>query len=177
MANSSLITDLYDLYRGKLLIAYQGDFDKSLLTAIAKNLEKIAPHNTEIARRFFKIFIELTHNISCYSDENNDKEYRDGAGIFVVMNQSEHFAFITGNYASEENLQNLQKTIELINTKDRKCLREFKRKQLSKSNKEKRSLGLVNSALISGENIRFNVKKTDSGSTFVIVSVAIKKVG
>ncbi len=172
---NTLITDLYDLYRGKLLIAYQGDFDKALLTAIAKNLEKIAPHDTEIARRFFKIFIELTHNISCYSDENSDNEYREGAGIFVVMNQPEHFSFITGNYTNEENLQNLQKTIELINTKDRDSLREFKRKQLSKPNNKKRSIGLVNSALISGESIRFNVKRMDSNSAFVTVCISIKK--
>ena len=57
------------MFENSLVTAYSGPFDHDVLTIMAENIEKTLWQNESLGRRFFRIFIELSQNISLYSLE------------------------------------------------------------------------------------------------------------
>jgi hypothetical protein len=172
---NELIRDTLDFYNSKILVAYQGVFERQLLGALAKNLES-SVNNAALSKRLLRIFIEIAQNISFYSAEKIKFENKtSGAGILVMKTESNFVTVAGGNLIENDHIEQLQKQCDQINSLNHEDLREYKRKELEiKMNEGKNSrLGFIQIAILSGNRIKIDIKKVDSEFSFIIISSKI----
>ncbi len=144
--------DIFDIYQcmlsNKIVASYIGPFDRTILISLGLNLKNTLWENTTQAKKFFKIFVELAHNISLYSIE---RELDSGIGTFILTEDKEYFQLISANMVNVKQKEHLASKLELINSLNRAKLRELKRKLLSSPSKngDTGNIGLIQTALIS----------------------------
>lgn len=172
-----------DYYRGiskNLHISYKGPIDDKILQAIGIYIEELLNQYPKIARKVFKVFIELAQNISYYSAERNvfNREKKDvGVGSFFVEESSECYKFVTGNLIKNENLDFITDKVELINSLNREELREYKRLQrkLPFGKKGGANIGLIQTSLTSQNPLDIEIKPVDEAHSFFSIGVKIDK--
>ncbi len=172
------VFDIYNLmFNHRIITSYIGPFDRNVLISLGLNIRENLKNNTSQAKKFFKIFIELAHNISLYSIE---KDKGNGCGTIIINEFSEYFTLTGGNIITREQKERLQERINFINSLNRDELRQFKRKLLSQTTVDSNSgnIGLVQIALISRHPLQVKFVPINSNQTtnyFYIISVRIDK--
>jgi len=175
--SSNIKTELIgDFHDGNILIAYQGVFDNLVLSILAQNLEEKLGH-LKSSKKLFKIFLELAQNVSFYSLERTDSSQM-GIGIFIIKEKSDFFNIATGNIATEEQANKIEKHINHINSLNREELRNFKRerRKMPHGIKGGANIGLIQVALTSDNPLSFlNVKTSKEGFRFITIGANITK--
>ncbi len=172
------VFDIYNLmFNNKIITSYVGPFDRNVLISLGLNIRDNLQKNTSQAKKFFKIFIELAHNISLYSSEKNKG---NGCGTIIINEFSEYFTLTGGNIITPEQKQQLRERIDFINSLDREKLREYKRKLLAspRANSDSGNIGLVQIALISRHPLKVKfipLNSEQKTNYFYIISVRIDK--
>lgn len=170
---AELIGDFHD---GNILIAYQGVFDNLVLSVLAQNLEEKLGH-LKSSKKLFKIFLELAQNVSFYSSEKTNSSQM-GIGIFIIKENTNFYNIATGNIATEEQADNIEKHINHINSLNREGLRNFKRerRKMPHGIKGGANIGLIQVALTSENPLSFSNKKTSKkGLRFITIGARISK--
>jgi len=164
--------DIFDFYRKNILIAYQGVFDKTVLSVMAKNIEGTLK-NTKLSRKVFRVFVELAQNISYYSCEREVHQGRSsGSGIIVLQEEDNHFVFAAGNRIETSRTKGLERICEIVNSLDRDGRKEYKRFQLESP--ENPHPGLTQVALLSAGKVNHRIIKFDEEASFIIFAVKLK---
>jgi len=166
------------MFDKKIVASYVGPIDGDILTLLGENIEQTLWQNETLRRRFFKIFIELSQNISLYSEERiivKNKEY--GAGTFIISDYGNYFLFTAGNIVSKQTGENLYKRGHQINSLDRIGLRALKRKyRKTGNNMGGGNIGLVQVALLSKNPLEMNFFPTEyKDKIFYLLSTKIDK--
>jgi len=172
------LEEFYEMLSKEVLIAYRGTFERSVLSVLAHNIETSIDDNSVIKRKFFKIFLELAQNISRFAYEQiKVSEYEEsGSGLFIIKHDEQSYYMISGNIIKNDDIDKLSKIINLINTLDRKGMRNYKREQFKLDSQDRNSsLGLVQMALISDKDIDVLTRKIDDKFSFVAISIEIEK--
>ncbi len=173
--------EVFDVFRfmsnQRIVASYIGPFDKHILVSLGVNFKNNLWDDATQAKKFFKIFIELAHNISLYSTE---KESGTGAGTIIINDHKDYFVLNAGNLVTDEAKNKLSSHIMKINSLDRNGLRILKRKLLSmpSQNQDSGNIGLIQTALISRYPLRwkfFPVTKDNRILYFYLISVRIDK--
>ena len=172
------VFDIYNLmFNHRIITSYIGPFDRNVLISLGLNIRENLKDNATQAKKFFKIFIELAHNISLYSLE---KDRGNGCGTIIINEFLEYFTLTGGNIITQVQKEHLQTRINYINSLNREQLREFKRKLLSQTTSDSNSgnIGLVQIALISRHPLEVKFVPLNSQhktNYFYIISVRIDK--
>ena len=175
---AEFLEDFYEMLSKEIIIAYRGTFEKSVLGVLAKNIESTIDSSSVLRRKFFKLFLELSQNISDHSTEIMDTSEGEtsGSGLLILKYEGENYLFITGNLINNEDLKSITKSVEHINSLNRDQLREYKREQIERLETGKKScLGLIQIALISGHNLEIKAIEAENDQTFLIFSAEISK--
>ncbi len=167
------LKDIFDFYRKSILIAYQGTFDKRVLSVMAKNIE-VSLKNARLSRKVFRVFVELAQNISYYSCEREVHLGRSsGTGIIVLQEEGDYFVFAAGNKIETSRTEGINKICGIVNALDRDGQKQFKRFQLESPSNE--HTGLTQIALLSAGKVQHKIIKLDEKGAFVIFAVRLKK--
>ncbi len=172
---NEVFKDTLDFYNSKILIAYQGVFERQLLGAIAKNLET-AISDAALSKRLFRIFIEIAQNIAYYSAEKLQVENKtSGGGILVMKSEGNSILISGGNLINNNSITELESHCLKINTLNHVELRDYKRKELEQrlSFGKESHLGLIQIAILSGNPIKLDFKEIDSEFSFITISSKI----
>ena len=172
---NELFKDTLDFYNSKILVAYQGVFERQLLSAMAKNLES-SVKDAALSKRLFRIFIEIAQNIAFYSAEKMQFENKaSGAGILVMKGESDSITIAGGNLIKNININDLSNNCNRINSLNHDALREYKRNELEQRISEGKSshLGFIQIAILSNNQIKIDIKKIDQEFSFIIISSKI----
>ncbi|MBN2892275.1 MAG: SiaB family protein kinase [Bacteroidales bacterium] len=166
------------MFENFVVASYVGPIDSDILTLLGENIELTLWESETQRRRFFKIFIELAHNIALYSEERciiSGKEY--GEGTFIINDYGDYFLFSAGNVVSDVAKKDLWERCEEINNLDRIELRALKRIKRKKGNqKGGGNIGLIQVALLSKNPIEVKFFPTEeSNKSFYLVSVRLEK--
>jgi len=175
---AEFLEDFYEMLSKDVIVAYRGTFEKSVLGVLAKNIESSIESSSVLKRKFFKLFLELSQNISDHSIEISKTSAGEtsGSGLLIIKQKGENYLFITGNLINNEDFITISKSIEHINNLNRGQLREFKREQIEfVETGKKNCLGLIQIALVSGHELELKAVKTENNQTFLIISVEISK--
>jgi hypothetical protein len=175
---AEFLEDFYEMLSKEVIIAYRGTFEKSVLGVLAQNIETTVDSSFVVRKKFFKLFLELSQNISDHSAEQvkTSEGELSGSGLLIIKYVGNNYLFITGNLINNKQLAPISKSINHINSLSREQLREFKRKQIELAEKaEKNCLGLVQLALVSGHSLEIKAIESENNQKFLILSAEISR--
>jgi hypothetical protein len=170
------LEDFYELLSKEVIIAYRGTFEKNVLSILANNIEASMEASSVLRRKFFKMFLEFAQNIANYSAEqiNTSDEEKSGAGLLILKHNNGNYVFATGNLVETTKLDYIIEKVNYINSLDREALREYKREQYKLVESGERSnLGLLQIALVSGNEIVISTTKVDENFSFLTISAEV----
>jgi len=164
-----------------LTISYYGPFDGKVLSTFAKTMEeRLQNENGTVAKKIFKIFIELAQNISLYSTErvvSKEEENFTGYGLFILKEFNDYFWLLTGNKATNNDAFLAAEKCKTINSFSREQLREYKRMLRKRPVNEKGggNIGLIQVALLSNNKLQYQITKLDENNAFLTIGVEVPK--
>jgi len=156
-----------------ILIIYKGDFSQDsifpVLQIIEENLQKERKDSVS-KKKVFHILVELLQNISHHClKEDNKKE-----GIFMIGEYDEYFVINTGNLIRNEEIDNLKKQIEFLNSLNGKELKDYYLSKLRERNlptNKGAGIGLVDIARRLISPINYSINKIDDKKSFLSINV------
>ena len=175
---AEFLEDFYEMLSKEIIIAYRGTFEKTVLGVLAQNIGTSIDSSSVLRGKFLKLFLELSQNISEHSTEvvKSSNGEISGSGLLIIKYKGEDYLFITGNLIRKDNFENVDKTVNHINSMNRDELREYKREQIEKAEVGKKNcLGLIQIALISGHDLQVKCIEHDKDQLFLILSVELAK--
>jgi hypothetical protein len=171
--------ELYKILSENILISYRGPLDKKVLNLLGTNVKGLLNDKPIIAKKIFKIFVELAQNIALYSAEQQpgfDNELQ-GVGIILVKDLGSDYEFIAGNYIKNIDLHRFIEKSNHINAMHKEELRKFKREQLLLPDGESggANIGLVQAVLLSDKPLQIHAEPYNEDSSFLVIGVKISK--
>jgi hypothetical protein len=162
------------------ILCYHGTINIDLISFISNFMKQQINSNSVILGKIYKVFIELTQNVSYYSAEQYDgnRTFGSGIGWFRIDENSESFVISTGNKIYKEHVPILLKNSNEINTLPEDELRELKRKTRSLAGIRDigAHIGLIQTGLITGNQIQVDIEQIDDIYSFFKISAIVNKV-
>lgn len=166
-------------YDCESLISFKGPLTVGLLSFLGNSLRKIIKVEHALEKKIFRIFIELTQNVSYYSAEfiEVEKGISSGIGWFVIKELEESFTVTTGNLIIREDGFKLIRNCDEINSLNERELRDLKRKTRSQAIERDvgAHIGLIQISLVSGNQLDYKVKELDDIHSYFTISAKINK--
>lgn len=166
-------------YQQNCLLTYQGPITVNLVSFLGNYVKSFINYETKVLVRLFKIFIELTQNISYYSAET--KEVKNGVncgvGWFTLQEFDDSFRITTGNRILKTDADKLINYCNEINVLNEEELRELKRKTRAQAlvRDVGAHIGLIQTSLTSGSKLDYNIEPISKVHSFFIISTKVLK--
>lgn len=163
----------------RTLLSYRGPFYIELISVFGTNIRNVNDVYIDSRKKLFKIFIELSQNVSNYSEDfhmvNNIQ--RIGVGELNVRETDAQYYFSTKNQVKETDAEILSERCELVNSSEYNKLRDLKREQRLNSPGEKfgARIGLIQAVMLSKNKLDYKVEKIDSNFSYFTLTVVIDK--
>lgn len=164
---------------GENIICYHGPIYIDLVSFTSNYVKKHIKADTIVIGKIYKVFIELTQNVSYYSARQHDKLRTFGSGIgwFSVDEQKDIFTISTGNIILTKHGPILKKNSAEINSLNENELRELKR--ITRRQAGKRDIGahigLIHMGLITGNPLDLNLEPQDDKYSFFTITAKVNK--
>ena len=106
-----------------------------------------------------------------------EKGVSSGVGWFVIKESNSHYVVTTGNLIIRDDGFKLIRNCDEINALNEKELRDLKRKTRSQAIERDvgAHIGLIQTSLLSGSKLNYEVTELDNKHSFFTISVNIKK--
>jgi hypothetical protein len=162
-------------YQENSLLIYQGALTVNLISILGNHLRLLLNHDFKALQKIFKIFIELTQNVSYYSAEmiEVNSNVNCGTGWVSVQETEAHFCVTTGNVIKPEHGSTLIRYCQEINALGEDELRKMKRDIRSEAMVRETGahIGLIQTSILSGNKLDFSVTE-ESGFKHVFTLTA-----
>lgn len=166
-------------YQEKPLLIYQGVFTVNLISILGNHIRLLPDHDTLLLQRIFKVFIELSQNVSYYSAETIEIKQGVfcGIGWVSVQHLSDNYKITTSNMIKPEHGPKLLNYCYEINSLDEESLRTLKRKTRAQAmlRDTNAHIGLIQTGIISGSKLDFEVSESTESSKYFRISATINK--
>jgi hypothetical protein len=161
------------------ILWYHGTINIDLISFVSNYMKQQINSNTTTLVKIYKVFIELTQNVSYYSAEQFDgkRSFGSGIGWFRIDENEDAFIISTGNRIFKKDVPVLIKNSEEINTLPEEDLRELKRKTRSQAGIRDigAHIGLIQTGLITGNQIGIDIESVDDVYSFFTISAKVNK--
>ena len=171
--------NIVSIMMDKTLLSYRGPFYIELISVFGTNIRNFNDAYINARKKLFKIFIELSQNVSNYSEDfhmvNNIQ--RIGVGELDVKETESQYSFSTKNQVKRSDAEILAERCELINASEYNKLRDLKREQRLNSPGEKfgARIGLVQAVMLSKNKLDYEVENVDEKFSYFTITVKIDK--
>jgi len=166
-------------YQEKSLLIYQGVFTVNLISILGNHLRLMPDHDTLLLQHIFKVFIELSQNVSYYSAETIEVKQGVfcGIGWVSVQQLNDNYKITTSNLIKPEHGPKLLHYCHEINSLDEESLKILKRKTRAQAmlRDTNAHIGLIQTGIISGSKLDFEVSENIENSKFFRISATINK--
>lgn len=162
-----------------ILLSYKGPLTDILLSELSYDIRQKLHKDKKAGKKVFSIFMELSQNVLFYSKEMNRFGNYDKVGTLMILDNDEEYELVTGNLIYKKDVPRLLQKCEKINSMDRDTLREYKRMLRSGPSHEESKgagIGLVQTALTSGNKLTMRIRELDSDYAFYVLFVKVKKI-
>jgi len=161
------------------IFCYHGMINIDLISFISNFMKQQINADSIIIGKIYKVFIELTQNVSYYSAEQFDgnRTFGSGVGWFRIDEKEDNFIISTGNRILKEHAPVLLKNSSEINSLHEDDLRDLKRKTRSQAGIKDigAHIGLIQTGLITGNPISIDIKPVDDIYSFFTISALVNK--
>lgn len=165
-----------------LLFAYQGPFFIDTLTTMGHHLKNLTSHNMPLQKKLFRVYVELTQNVSNYAEQcipAEKKQKRIGIGEVGVKEDKNLYYLTTKNLVHRQDANILSQRCEIINSADLTHLKNLKR-ELRKSSTDHKlgaRIGLVQARLISSNQLHYSILHQNREYSYFKLTVKFSKNG
>jgi hypothetical protein len=161
------------------LLIYKGAFTVNLISILGNQIRLLPEIDFRIVQKLFRIFMELTQNVSYYSAEvvNVKSGASCGSGWVTVQNFDGYMRVTTGNRIKSEHGSKLTEYCQEINSFDDAQLRKLKRdiRSLALERDTGAQIGLIQTSIISGNKLDFSIVSDKTDFDFFIISTKTSK--
>jgi hypothetical protein len=166
-------------YQENSLLMYKGAFTVNLISILGNQIRLLPEIDFKVVQKLFRIFMELTQNVSYYSAEMVDVKsgVACGSGWVSIQNFSDNFQVSTGNRIRPEHGPKLITYCREINAFDELQLRKLKRDIRSQALERDTGaqIGLIQTSIISGNKLEFKILSDENDFNFFIISTKTSK--
>lgn len=161
------------------MLTYRGPFYIELISVFGNNVRNYTSAYGNANKKLFRIFIELSQNVSNYSEDFHmvNNENRIGVGELRLVESDTHFKFTTKNLVKKSDSKILINRCDLINSSSLLELRQLKREQRINSPGEKfgARIGLIQAVMLSQNKLEYNYEEVDDNFAYWSLTVKIDK--
>lgn len=172
-------TNTISAMTSKTILSYNGPFYIELISVFGTNIRNVNDAYSNARKKLFKIFIELSQNVSNYSENFHmvNNVQRIGVGELSLKEFDNAYSFTTKNQVKKTDAEILTERCELVNASDQMKLRELKREQRLNSPGEKfgARIGLIQAVMLSKNKLEFKVDKINEDFSYFSLTVKIDK--
>jgi len=172
-------TNLISVMTSKTILSYKGPFYIELISVFGLNIRNIKDSYTNARKKLFKIFIELSQNVSNYSEDFHmvNNVQRIGVGELFLRENEDSYRFTTINQVKKTDAEILAERCEMVNVSDPIKLRELKREQRLNSPGEKfgARIGLIQAVMLSNNKLEYKIDKINENFSYFSLTVKIDK--
>lgn len=161
------------------LIFYQGPITVNYISFMGNYLQSLLHHEKKLMQEIFRVFVELTQNVSYFSAETRTdiNGIISGSGWFSVQITEPGYKISTGNLVFKDDGIKLESYCSEINSLSVEELRILKRDVRTKAmmNDVIARVGLIQTAIISGNKLAYSITPVDDSHSFFIISAYINR--
>lgn len=161
------------------ILSYRGPFYIELISVFGSNIRNLNDSYSNARKKLFKIFIELSQNVSNYSEDYHmvNNIQRIGVGELNLKEFDTFYTFTTKNQVKKNDAKILSERCELINASDYGKLRDLKREQRINSPGEKfgARIGLIQAVMLSKNNLDYLTEEINNNFSYFSLTVKIDK--
>jgi len=155
------------------ILSFKGPINIDAVAFYASYLKRILEHDAKSFLKIYKVFVELTQNISYYSSQyyTNKEGINEGIGEFIIREYTGYYELIARNVTTSKQARELSIVCQRLNQLDRKGVRELKRKTRVLSNVKSKGahIGLMQTRLISDNPLSIDI--TEMTEDYDIISM------
>jgi hypothetical protein len=168
-----------EAHQQNCLITYQGPITVNLVSFLGNYIKSFIDYDNKVLVRLFKIYIELTQNVSYYSAETKQVKngINCGVGWFTLQEFDDCFRITTGNRILKSDAPKLTSYCQEINNLNEEELRELKRKTRAQAMVRDvgAHIGLIQTSLTSGYKLEFDIENINKVHSFFTISTKVYK--
>jgi hypothetical protein len=168
-----------EVHQQNCLITYQGPITVNLVSFLGNYIKSFIDYDNKVLVRLFKIYIELTQNVSYYSAETMQVKngVNCGVGWFTLQEFEDSFKITTCNRILKPDGEKLTSYCEEINNLNEEELRELKRKTRAQAMVRDvgAHIGLIQTSLTSGCKLDYSIESFNKVYAFFTISTKIYK--
>ena len=172
-------TNIVSVMIDRTLISYRGPFYIELISVFGNNIRNRPDSYNNARKKLFKIFIELSQNVSNYSEDFHmvNNVQRIGVGELHINESETQYYFSTKNQVKKKDAEILAERCELINSSDTNRLRQLKREQRINSPGEKfgARIGLIQAVMLSKNTLDYKIDTINNNFSYFTLIVKIDK--
>ncbi len=163
----------------KSLMIYKGAFTVNLISILGNQIRLLPEIDFRIVQKIFRIFMELTQNVSYYSAEvvNVKSGVSCGCGWVSVQDFDDYMKVTTGNRILPAHSEKLIQYCNEINSFDNEQLRKLKRDIRSQALERDTGaqIGLIQTSIISGNKLDIQIVSDQQQNDYFIISATTGK--
>jgi hypothetical protein len=168
-----------DEYQENALLLYKGAFTVNLISTLGNQIKLLPEIDFRVVQKLFRIFMELTQNVSYYSAESVHIKsgVSCGSGWVSLQNMEDYFQITTGNRINKEHSEKLIRYCTEINSFNETELKTLKRDIRSQALERDTGaqIGLIQTSIISGHKLDYKILPDLSDKEFFIISTRTSK--
>jgi hypothetical protein len=174
------------LAENKINIIYSGPLWAEVIDGMAEFLQRrldMEDMPLNASQAVFSVFVEQMNNMLMYSDEKEKQEHPEMGikemtkGLFVLGSLDKSYYIQTGNVIKDSSVEALKKRIDLLNTLDKKELRNLYKEQRRSENDNPESkgagIGLIEIARRASSKIEYEFTPYSDGMSYFSMYVTI----
>lgn len=173
------MNDTVLIMTGKTILSYKGPFYIELISVFGTNIRNFNDSFSNARKKLFKIFIELSQNVSNYSESFHmvNNVQRIGVGELTLKETDTSYVFTTRNQVKDKDANILAERCELVNASDQLKLRELKREQRLNSPGEKfgARIGLIQAVMLSKNKLEYRIDQINEKFSYFSLTVKVDK--
>ena len=163
----------------KSLMIYKGAFTVNLISILGNQIRLLPEIDFRIVQKIFRIFMELTQNVSYYSAEvvNVKSGVSCGSGWVSVQDFPDYMKVTTGNRILPVHAAKLMKYCTEINSYNNEELKKLKRDIRSQALERDTGaqIGLIQTSIISANKLELQITTELEQDDFLIISASTSK--
>ena len=163
----------------KTILSYKGPFYIELISVFGTNIRNHQDTYLNARKKLFKIFIELSQNVSNYSEDFHmvNNVQRIGVGELFLKENESSYSFTTINQVKKSDAEILAERCEIVNASDQLKLRELKREQRLNSPGEKfgARIGLIQAVMLSKNKLEYKIDEINENFSYFSLTVKVDK--
>jgi hypothetical protein len=165
-----------DLDKNKVVLSYSGELSQEMMGSLMNTVEQDLIENEpdkKVKKKVFNVLVESLQNLFHHASSISKSE--TPKGMVIVVNQTDYYAILTGNYIMSNQQAALKKRIEDVNGMTKEELKtEYQRilQNGTLSEKGGAGLGIIDLARRTREQI--DCKFVDNNSDKIFFSLKVK---